>query len=510
MTTSNAEDAKTLEERLNFIGLDAGALTDLRGVTAILERHLDPALAKFYGKLATVPAVARFFDGQPQMQRAQGKQNTHWRAIAEGRFDGDYLESSRKVGERHAKIGLEPRWYIGGYGLIVETLVRGLVTDMLAEWAAAEKPGLFGRRPETAEIADRMSRALAAMSKAVMMDIDVAVTVYFDRMSAEAAERDRIAKAKVERVVDLTGEVLKQVAEGNLTARIEAEYEPEFDKIKHDTNAVADRLEAIVQQLRGTSNSLRTATGEILAGANDLADRTTRQAATVEETSASMEQLLHTVTENAQRADEASLKAQAASNLASEGGRVMTDANGAMERITASSGKISNIIGMIDDIAFQTNLLALNASVEAARAGEAGKGFAVVAIEVRRLAQSAAVASSEVKALIEQSASEVTGGTRLVAEAASKLARIVQAVQENGALMAEIAQGSGSQTEAIGEITAAVRQMDEITQHNAALVEEINAAIEQTEAQANELDGLVERFTVSGGMQAQRRRQRAA
>jgi methyl-accepting chemotaxis protein len=170
-----------------------------------------------------------------------------------------------------------------------------------------------------------------------------------------------------------------------------------------------------------------------------------------------------------------------------------------MDRIISSSGKISNIIGLIDDIAFQTNLLALNASVEAARAGEAGKGFAVVAVEVRRLAQSAAQASSEVKGLIEQSRVEVTGGTKLVGEAAQKLVAMLEAARESSDLIEGIAAASKDQSAAIEEVGSAVRQLDEMTQHNAALVEETNASIEQTEAQAGALDRIVDVFTIETG-----------
>jgi methyl-accepting chemotaxis protein len=190
--------------------------------------------------------------------------------------------------------------------------------------------------------------------------------------------------------------------------------------------------------------------------------------------------------------------AQSVSQTATEGGAVMSRATDAMERITASSGKISNIIGLIDDIAFQTNLLALNASVEAARAGEAGKGFAVVAVEVRRLAQSAAEASSEVKALIEQSGTEVSSGSKLVAEAAAKLNAMLDAARKNRELLSSIAQDNRAQASQIAEVNVAVRTLDEMTQHNAALVEETNAAIEQTEAQATELDKVVEVFKAEG------------
>jgi methyl-accepting chemotaxis protein len=298
------------------------------------------------------------------------------------------------------------------------------------------------------------------------------------------------------------GDVLEALAEADLTRRMDGAYEGEFARLKHNTNTVAEKLTDIVTQLKKTSFDLKTATGEILSGANDLSERTTKQAATIEETSAAMEQLATTVLANAQRAAGASENAGQVTTTAEAGGAVMLSANAAMGRITESSAKISNIIGLIDDIAFQTNLLALNASVEAARAGDAGKGFAVVAVEVRRLAQSAASASAEVKALIEQSASQVQGGSKLVAEAAAKLEQMLVAVRGNRELLEGIARDSREQASAIEEVNTAVRQMDEMTQHNAALVEQTNAAIEQTEAQASELDRIVAVFTVDGKAEA--------
>jgi len=303
----------------------------------------------------------------------------------------------------------------------------------------------------------------------------------------------------IEAGLDETGEVLSALARTDLTQRVTGEYRGALDRLKSDTNGVADNLTQVMGRLRETSRALKSATGEILAGANDLSERTTKQAAAIEETSASIEQLSGTVVDNARKAEVAAASTTASAQLAGEGGKVMDRATGAMERITQSSAKISNIIGMIDDIAFQTNLLALNASVEAARAGEAGKGFAVVAVEVRRLAQSAAEASAEVKVLIEQSATEVTQGSRLVADAAGKLKAILESVESNSTLIQSIASASQEQSSAIAEVSVAIRQMDEMTQHNAALVEETNAAIEQTEARASDLDSIVDQFKIRSG-----------
>ncbi|MCF1743739.1 methyl-accepting chemotaxis protein [Paradevosia shaoguanensis] len=349
------------------------------------------------------------------------------------------------------------------------------------------------------------TRMMADLRDAFGNVVDAAVEGDFSRRvdtSFPDAELNAIASSinnlvsTVDRGLSETGDVLGALAQTDLTQRVEGQYQGAFARLKDDTNAVADKLTEIVGQLKATSQALKTATSEILSGANDLSERTTRQAATIEETSAAIEQLATTVARNAEDAVLASDKASGVARSAEEGGQVMGEANQAMERISASSSKISNIIGMIDDIAFQTNLLALNASVEAARAGDAGKGFAVVAVEVRRLAQSAAQASSEVKALIEQSADEVKGGSRLVAEAADKLHQMLAGVRDNNAALDAIARASREQASAIDEVTTAIRQMDEMTQHNAALVEETNAAIEQTEAQASELDRVVDVFTI--------------
>ena len=297
--------------------------------------------------------------------------------------------------------------------------------------------------------------------------------------------------------VNLLGQGLDRLAGGDLTQRVTTPFPAEIEPLRVAFNNSLENFAGIVERLRSTSGTLKTATAEILSGANDLSHRTARQAAAIEQTAAAMRELAGTVTDNSARADSASEKARSVASAAEDGGSVMRQANAAMDRITQSSTRISNIIGLIDDIAFQTNLLALNASVEAARAGDAGRGFAVVAVEVRRLAQSAAQASSEVKTLIEQSSGEVRTGSRLVAQAAERLGAMLEGVRENSDLVDQIARASQHQAAAIAEVSSAVREMDEMTQHNAALVEETNAAIEQTETQARELDRVVDIFQLA-------------
>jgi methyl-accepting chemotaxis protein len=370
----------------------------------------------------------------------------------------------------------------------------------VAEMSEDERASVERRQAERAQMMQALQRAFGEV-------VDAAVNGDFShRVTAEFpdAELNSLARSvnnlveTVERGLNETGDVLSALAHTDLTHRMTGDYEGAFGRLRDDTNGVCETLADVVHSLKRTSRTLKTATSEMLSGANDLSERTTRQAATIEETSAAMETLANTVHENARRAETASTKARAVSQTATDGGAVMDRATDAMARITQSSGKISNIIGLIDDIAFQTNLLALNASVEAARAGEAGKGFAVVAVEVRRLAQSAAQASAEVKGLIEQSGAEVSGGSKLVAEAASKLVDMLEAARESSALIESIAGANREQAASIEEVTAAVRQLDEMTQHNAALVEQTNAAIEQTEAEAAKLDEVVGIFRVAG------------
>lgn len=373
--------------------------------------------------------------------------------------------------------------------------------------ANADRIVQMGREKVEAEAARAAERArtmqtlksefLEVVSAGVGGDFSRQVASGFDDPELnELAEGINALVRTVDAGLEATGEVLHALANTDLTRRVEGQFGGAFATLQADTNAVADRLTGVVGELREASRAVRTATSEILAGANDLSERTTKQAAAIEQTSSAMEQLASTVVDNARKAELASRKAADVFTSTEASGAVMSETTGAMERISSSSDRISNVIGMIDDIAFQTNLLALNASVEAARAGDAGKGFAVVAVEVRRLAQSAAESSAEVKALVNESFVNVQQGSRLVSDAAERLRAVLTEVRESSTLIGEIAAASQEQASAIEEVNVAIRQMDEMTQHNAALVEETNAAIEQTETQAFRLDTIVDTFVI--------------
>ncbi|MEI8394489.1 MAG: methyl-accepting chemotaxis protein, partial [Rhodospirillaceae bacterium] len=287
---------------------------------------------------------------------------------------------------------------------------------------------------------------------------------------------------------------LNALANGNLTGRIDTHYEGLFQQLKDDYNATADKLAGVVGQIGSATVAMSSAAAEVSAGSTDLAERTEQQASSLEETAASMEELGATVRSNAENARNANRMAGEAKTAAEEGGTLAGSAVEAMKRIEGSSRKITDIIGVIDEIAFQTNLLALNAAVEAARAGEAGKGFAVVAQEVRVLAQRSAQASKEIKQLIMASDNEVRDGAEMVRRAGDALGGIAEGVNKVAVVIAEMANASNEQASALDEINSAVTGLDEMTQKNAALVEETSAAAQSMAGQAANLMELMSFF----------------
>ena len=296
--------------------------------------------------------------------------------------------------------------------------------------------------------------------------------------------------------------VMVSLAEGDLTQSMQGEFKGEFAELRDAINASVTNLLNMVNDINEASGSISSGASEIATGNTDLSQRTEEQASSLEETASSMEEMTSTVRQNADNARTANTLASSAREQASKGGEVVSDAVSAMSEINQSSKKISDIIGVIDEIAFQTNLLALNAAVEAARAGEQGRGFAVVAGEVRNLAQRSAGAAKEIKSLINDSVEKVDEGSKLVDESGKTLEQIVEAVKKVSDIIAEIAAASQEQSSGIEEVNKAISQMDEMTQQNAALVEEAASASESMEEQAKNMIELMHFFNTGQAQEA--------
>ncbi|MBI2713537.1 MAG: HAMP domain-containing protein [Rhizobiales bacterium] len=314
----------------------------------------------------------------------------------------------------------------------------------------------------------------------------------------------------VAKALDDLMKMLDSLAEGELTRRITAEYQGNFATLKDNANTTAERIGATIAQLKVAGREVTNASAEISISTTDLSQRTEEQAASLEETSASMEEISATVKKNAENAQQANQFTAGTREVADRGGQVVAKAVDAMAKIEESSRKISDIIGVIDEIARQTNLLALNAAVEAARAGEAGRGFAVVASEVRSLAQRASQAAKDIKDLITNSNGQVKEGVDLVNRAGTSLNEIVESIKKVADIVADIANASAEQATGIEQVNKALTQMDEVTQQNSALVEENAATAKTLEHQAKAMDERIAFFRIDDSAAGEQRAQAEA
>ncbi|MCR6499185.1 HAMP domain-containing methyl-accepting chemotaxis protein [Shinella sp. CPCC 101442] len=362
-----------------------------------------------------------------------------------------------------------------------------------------------GRRDEIGE----MAGAVEVFRQAAIANRRLEAEAAENRARAEAErvqlqeEAEAAAQARLQQATSGLAGGLRRLASGDLSFQLTEPFAADFEQLRHDLNSAVAQLGETLGAVAQSSGSIDDGSREISVSADDLSKRTEQQAASLEETAAALDQITANVANSTKRADEARSVAGEANRSAQKSGEIVAGAIEAMKRIENSSGQISNIIGVIDEIAFQTNLLALNAGVEAARAGEAGKGFAVVAQEVRELAQRSAQAAREIKDLIRNSTTEVEGGVRLVQDTGASLQAIGLHVATINQHMDAIAISAREQSVGLSEVNTAVNQMDQVTQRNAAMVEETNAASASLANEAVRLREQISRFvlpTVSGGM----------
>ena len=462
MTGQSTSDA--FAGKLAFFGYDAKGFKGFPAVRKAIRRHAPAALKTLYGHIRATPEAREFFKSEASMTHASDKQLEHWLALFSRPLDDTYHARAEGIGNVHARIGLSPTWYIGGYARVLEDMIRRI------------------RRPSLRHPFGGSTRTVTTLVKAALLDMDVALSAYF---IAEQAGRKAV-------IVEV-GNVLDQLANGNFTATLKG-LPPGYEALVADFDAMRQRMSETLAQVANAAGSIDTGAGEIDAATQDFSGRTEQQAASLAETAAAMAEITVTVRATAQQAGDVARSVRDAQKDADEGGAIVGQAVDAMHGIERSSMEIAQIIAVIDGIAFQTNLLALNAGVEAARAGDAGRGFAVVASEVRALAQRSADAAKDIKELITGSSREVTTGVELVAESGKALSRIAERVTGIAGLVDTISRSSDHQASGLTQINTAVSEMDRMTQQNAAMVEQSTAAAHELKTRSRELAQLVGKF----------------
>lgn len=456
-------------ERLQFYDLNQLDRPALKGVEKALRRGIDTALHRFYDKVGSTAQVGHFFRDRSHMDHAKQAQRNHWlRAFSTGP-DSAFRKRAEIIGETHARIGLEPKWYVGSYAAILEQIIWQVVA-----------PGWRRYLPWRRSLA----RQMIALVKISMLDMDLALSGYFVHSGKQ-----------IRTVVDQLGDALQKLADGDLCARV-SDMPSEYLELQEDFNRSVESLHEAMATIIETTSSLEAGSREIRAASDDLSNRTEHQAASLEETAAALNSVTSKVQDSLRASKEAKEAIASAHHQAAEGGDVVRQVISAMGRIEDSSREASQIIAVIDGIAFQTNLLALNAGVEAARAGEAGKGFAVVASEVRALAQRSAEAANEIKTLLGKSGDEVGAGVDLVAKAGAALESVVGSVTALKQSIDDQTNSADAQAADLVQINSTVSGMDQMTQQNSAMAEECTAAARSLASQGRALSELLSKFDV--------------
>ena len=391
---------------------------------------------------------------------------------------------------------------LAGYVLIQRQIVNPLIaiTGAMKRLADGDLSATADTTNREDEVGD-LTRAFQSFRQAVVDRAAVEADIEIQRQATESQrqEHERVLTIRAEeqgRTVEIIGTALSRLAKGDLGFQLNEPFSPAYERLRADFNTAISQLQEAMKLIKESADGIRAGADEVSQSAESLSRRTEQQAASLEETAAAMDQITASVRKTADGTADVSKVVAGAKADAERSGAIVHQAIDAMGQIEQSARQITQIIGVIDEIAFQTNLLALNAGVEAARAGEAGKGFAVVANEVRALAQRTAASAKEIKILISSSTTQVANGSQLVGQTGSALDRILTNMSQINTLVAEMAVSASDQAAGLNEINSTVEQMDQVTQQNASMVEESSAASFSLASESQQLTELINRFNV--------------
>lgn len=499
MTEQVAADIK---ERLAFLGIGASEKALISRIGQQIRRILPPALDRFYRRVDETPELARFFSSSSQQNTARTQQEKHWSRILEGDFGPDYVQSTRAIGNTHARIGLDPQWYIGSYGLLVEGIVAGVIQEAWPEQKQGFFARLFGKRRSVLTSQDVAAR-VGLLVKAAFLDMELGLETY--TLNLDGQERSRAEKERNESLSALSealADSLDRMAEGDLVQDIDPELARQAARMSGAFQRACSGLGRIVQGVRSTSGVVEHRARMISSSSEDIACRIAEQVDALGTVSRNITQLTTSVKEVAEEARQADETVEACCHETGQSTEVVARTVEAMAKISESSTRIVQIIGVIDEIAFQTNLLALNAGVEAARAGDAGRGFAVVAQEIRALSQRSTTAAREIKELISSSMEDVERGVTMVDETGAALGNISASVNRLGKAVGQIASGAEAQAQRIMDINTSTTQLEAVTKTNAAIVRQMSNSSQELVGDAAQLMKIVMNFKVQNDLPA--------
>ncbi|GAA4023975.1 globin-coupled sensor protein [Sphingomonas swuensis] len=468
--------SEEMATRLSFMNFTPGQRSVLKDIQGLLGRLIPPALDKFYEKVRATPATSRFFRDTSHMHSAQAAQEKHWGRIAGGEFDEQFHAGVRRIGSVHAAIGLEPRWYIGAYALVLEHVLHGLAREY--HWTNRLRRKVGG--PGQAD-------ATVALVKAALLDMELSVSIYFEQSQVERNE-----------AIEKLSASLRKLAAGDLTVEL-SDLPASFSTIREDFNSAVGQLRGLIGGVAEGAVHIDTGASEIAQAAEDLARRTESTAASLEQTSAAVSQMNERIRATSDSAEQTVRRADEASATVETGRRVADEAVRAMGSVSDSATGIDSVIEGLDKIAFQTRVLAMNAAVEAGRAGEAGRGFAVVADLVSALAMRAEEEAKKARDQLTTTQTEIVTAVRAVGQVDGELEKISTDVGAVHKLLTAIASDNQAQATAIAEISSAVGFMDRATQQNAAMVEEASAAARSLAAEVGKLNARAGQFRISAG-----------